>query len=224
MRQETLVRGLVDCCLALGWVPWVLVFDNMKTVTSGRDGANQPIWTPALLQLAAEFGFHPEACAPGMGNQKGAVERLINWVKTNFLVGRSFSDDTDLAAQLGDWLTYANTRPSSATGTPPTVLLADEAAKGGPLPASARDGDYGFVHPARVSPEALVAVLGNQYSVPIVHVGAPVTVRVHRDRVVIWRDTTRLAEHRRAADGVHARVVEPEHNSLLFAKKLQIRP
>src|SRR5206468_10169386 len=36
MRQETLLRGLVDCWLALGWVPWVLVFDNMKTVTSGR--------------------------------------------------------------------------------------------------------------------------------------------------------------------------------------------
>ncbi len=70
MRQETLFRGLIDCFLALGWVPWVLVFDNMKTVTSGRDGANQPVWTPALLQLAAEFGFHPEACAYGAGNQK----------------------------------------------------------------------------------------------------------------------------------------------------------
>jgi Mu transposase, C-terminal domain len=64
-----------------------------------------------------------------------------------------------------------------------------------------------------------VAVLGNQYSVPIVHVGAPVAVRVHRDRIAIWRDTTRLAEHRRAPDGVHQRVVEPEHYSLLFAKK-----
>jgi len=47
MRQETLFRGLVDCFLALDWVPWVLVFDNMKTVTSGRDSAGQPLWTPA---------------------------------------------------------------------------------------------------------------------------------------------------------------------------------
>lgn len=42
MRQETLMRGLVACFVALGWVPWVLVFDNMKTVTSGRDGVGQP--------------------------------------------------------------------------------------------------------------------------------------------------------------------------------------
>ena len=52
MRQETLFRGLVDCVLALGWVPWVLVFDNMKTVTSGRDSAGQATWTPALRQRA----------------------------------------------------------------------------------------------------------------------------------------------------------------------------
>ena len=37
MRQETLFRGLIDCSGALGFVPWVLVFDNMKTVTTGRD-------------------------------------------------------------------------------------------------------------------------------------------------------------------------------------------
>jgi len=73
MRQETLVRGLVDCFRALGWVPWVLVFDNMKTVTSGRDATGQPLWTPALLQLAGEFSFHPQACDPGAGNQKECV-------------------------------------------------------------------------------------------------------------------------------------------------------
>ena len=71
MRQETLLRGLVDCLLTLGWVPWVLVFDNMKTVTSGRDAQDQPIWTPALRQLAAEFDFYPQACDVGAANQKG---------------------------------------------------------------------------------------------------------------------------------------------------------
>ena len=32
MRQETLFRGVVDCFCALGWVPWVLVFDNISTI------------------------------------------------------------------------------------------------------------------------------------------------------------------------------------------------
>ena len=217
MRQETLFRGLVDCVLALGWVPWVLVFDNMKTVTTGRDAQQRPIWHPALLQLAAEFDFHPEACWPGAGNQKGSVESLVKWVKGNFLAGRVFADDADLGAQCGAWLTYANTRPSQATDVAPLARLVEEAAKGGSLPM--RAVDYGFAHPGQVSSGALVAVLGNSYSVPIAQVGAPVTVRVHRERIVIWRDAEWLAEHARAPDGAHRRVVDPAHFAPLFGRK-----
>jgi hypothetical protein len=217
MRQETLLRGLVDCFCALGWVPWVLVFDNMKVVTPGRDGANQPIWTPALLQLAREFGFHPEACAPRAANQKGSVESLVKFVKGNFLAGREFADDADLARQSADWRALVNARPSRATDVAPVERLAEEAAPGGPLPASA--ADYGFFRPARVGREALVWVEGNQYSVPVAHVGAPVGVRLHATRVVIWRDAERVAEHERAPDGAHRRVVEPAHFAPLFARK-----
>ena len=79
--------------------------------------------------------------------------------------------------------------------------------------------DYGFAHPGQVSSGALVAVLGNSYSVPIAQVGAPVTVRVHRERIVIWRDAEWLAEHARAPDGAHRRVVDPAHFAPLFGRK-----
>jgi transposase len=217
MRQETLVRGLVDCLGALGWVPWVLVFDNMKTVTTGRDAAGEPVWHPAFWQVAQEFGFHPEACAIGAGNQKGSVESLVKWVKGNFLAGRSFVDDTDLAQQAAEWVAEANQRPSSATGDPPVRRLAAEAQRGGPLPPTAHD--YGLLMASRVTRESLVPVEGNAYSVPLGHVGAPVTVRLHRERVLIWRDTVPLAEHRRAPAGAQRRVIEPAHFTALFARK-----
>jgi hypothetical protein len=217
MRQETLFRGLVDCLCALGWVPWVLVFDNMKTVTSGRGAGGEPIWTPALLQLAGEYGFHPQACDPGAGNQKGAVESLVKWVKTNLLPGRSFHDDRDLAEQTVRWQETVNRRPSAATNIPPCQRLAEEAAHGGALPATA--ADYGLYLPGLVSPEALVAVRGNRYSVPVQHVGAPVMVRLHAERVRLWRDQTLLADHRRAPDGTRQRVVDPRHFAPLFGRK-----
>jgi transposase len=217
MRQETLLRGLVDCCVALGWVPWVLVFDNMKTVTSGRDAQGQPLWTPALLQFAAEFGFHPQACSPGAGNQKGAVESLIKFVKGNFLSGRVFRDDADLARQQQAWQEHGNARPCQATGEAPKARLPQAAARGGSLPASATD--YGFLVPGHVSREALVAVAGNRYSVPVTQVGAPVTVRLHRERVRIWRQAECVADHRRAPDGAHQRVIDVTHFAPLFGRK-----
>jgi transposase len=217
MRQETLFRGLVDCLVALGCVPWVLVFDNMKTVTSGRDSADQPVWTPALLQLAGEFGFHPQACDPGAGNQKGSVESLVKWVKGSLLPGRSFADDADLQAQCREWQQQANARPSSATGVPPATRVPEEVAAGTALPATATD--YGVLLAGQVSPEALVAVRTNRYSVPIAHVGAPVTVRLHAQRVRIWRDTVCVADHPRAPDGARRRVVDPAHFAPLLARK-----
>jgi transposase len=218
MRQETLFRGLVACFNALGFVPWVLVFDNMKTVTTGRDDQQQPIWHRSLLQLAAEFDFHPEACWPASGNQKGSVESLVKFVKINFLAGRSFINDADLQAQCLEWQDADNTtRPSQATDVTPASRLVEEVAKGYPLPKTA--GDYGFGEPGRVSSGALVAMLGNSYSVPVEHVGAQVTVRIHRTRIVIWHDTERLAEHARAPDGAHRRVVNPAHFAPLFGRK-----
>jgi transposase len=217
MRQETLLRGLVDCFCALGFVPWVLTFDNRKTVTTGRDASNQPIWHPALLQLAAEFDFHPEACAVGRGNQKGSVESLVKWVKGNLLPGRSFADDPDLATQTKDWLQMANARPSDATGVPPDQRLVEEVAKGGALPVSAQD--YGFLQSTRVSAESLIAVCGNGYSVPVAHVGTTLTVRLHRDRIVVFAGPSQVAVHPRAPDGAGERTVDPAHFEPLFARK-----
>ena len=217
MRQETLIRGLTDCLVELGWVPWVLVFDNMKTVTSGRDSSGRPLWTPTLLAVAGDYVFCPQACDPGAPEQKGAVEALVKWVKGNFLPGRTFADDADLQEQATAWCQQANTRVSDATGEPPRTRLPREAAAGGALPVGAHD--YALPVPGQVSPEALVAVRGNRYSVPVAHVGAPVTLRLHRDRVRIWRDQLCLADHPRVRDGGRQRIIDPEHFAPLFARK-----
>src|SRR6185437_1671506 len=67
--------------------------------------------------------------------------------------------------------------------------------------------------------EALVHVEGNQYSVPTAHVGAPVTIRLHRERVRLWRDAVPLADHPRAPAGAHQRVIDPAHLAPVLAAK-----
>jgi hypothetical protein len=136
----------------------VVVTDNMKTAVLGRNAQHEPVWNPAYQKLAVEFKFHPEACAPASGNQKGAVENLVKYVKSNFIAGRTFYDDADLAEQCTQWLSHVNTdRLSDATGQEPEMRLVEEQAQFGALPATAQD--YGFFDCVVVSREGLVAIL-----------------------------------------------------------------
>lgn len=221
MREETLLRCLIACFVQLGGVPWVVTSDNMKTITLGRDSANQPIWHPAFQQCALEFGFHPAVCTPMAANQKGAVENLVKFVKGNFLAGRIFYDDAELEHERADWISHVNdVRPSDATEQIPRRLLADEQPKFGPLPSVAHD--YGFFDSVTVSRESMVALATNRYSVPVQFVGFALTARIYATRIALFHGPTLVASHPRQF-GRNARVVIPEHFELVFARKPRAR-
>jgi transposase len=217
MREETLLRCLIACFTQIDGVPWAVVTDNMKTAVLGRDEGNQPVWNPAYQKLAVEFKFHPDVCAPASGNQKGAVENLVKYVKGNFLPGRTFYDETDLAEQCTQWLRSVNTeRPSDATGKIPAVLLAEEQPKFGPLPACA--ADYGFFDCVVVSREGLVAIETNRYSVPAHLIGRALTARIHASRIELFAAHERVATHVRLP-AQHARVIDPAHFEAAFESR-----
>ncbi len=217
MREETLLRCLIGCFQTIGGVPWVVVTDNMKTAVLGRNAQQEPVWNPAYQKLAVEFKFHPEACAPASGNQKGAVENLVKYVKGNFIAGRTFHDDMDLAEQCTGWLHHVNTeRPSDATGQEPVILLGEEQSKFGALPATAQD--YGFFDCVVVSREGLVAIETNRYSVPAHLIGRALTARIHATRIELFADRELVATHVRSREQ-HARIITPAHFEAAFSTK-----
>ena len=221
MREETLLRCLIAAFIAIDGVPWVVTSDNMKTITLGRDERNQPIWHPAFQHCAAEFGFLPAVCTPAAPEQKGAVENLVKFVKGNFLVGRSFYDDADLAHECASWLQYGNAvRPSDATEQPPAQLLRDEQPHFGALPAVAQD--YGFCESVKVSRESLVTLATNRYSVPAHLVGCALIARLFATRIELFHGAERVALHPRQFTR-NARVIVPEHFEPVFAHKPRAR-
>src|SRR5713101_706100 len=221
MREETLLRCLIGCFQTIGGVPWVVVTDNMKTAVLGRNAQHEPVWNPAYQKLAVEFKFHPEACAPMSGNQKGAVENLVNYVKGNFIAGRTFYDDRDLVEQCTQWLSHVNTeRPSDATGQEPVILLGEEQPKFGALPATAQD--YGFFDCVVVSREGLVAIETNRYSVPAHLIGRALTARIHATRSELFAVRELVATHVRSREQ-HARIVNPAHFEAAFSTKPRAR-
>ena len=221
MRSETLLRCVIACCVALEGVPWVVTTDNMKTVTLGRDAQHQPILHPAFQKLAVEFGFHPDVCTPAAGNQKGAVESLVKFVKGNFLAGRTFYDDEDLAQECAGWLTRVNEqRASDATEQLPISLLAQERPHFKPLPTAAHD--YGVFDTVLVNRESVVTIATNRYSVPAHLVGFALTARLHTHHIALFHGLEQVARHARSYQR-GARIVVPEHYEAVFAQKPRAR-
>jgi len=142
-------------------------------------------------------------------------------VKGNFIAGRSFHDDVDLAEQCTAWLQRVNTeRPSDATGQPPLTLLVEEQAKFSVLPLTAQD--YGFFDCVVVSREGVVAIETNRYSVPAHLMGRAVTARIHTTRIEVFADHELVATHVRSREQ-YARIVNPAHFEAAFSTKPRAR-
>lgn len=223
MKLEVVIRSLLEACEYFGGVPWVFVFDNMKTVTLGRDEHNRPIWQPVFAKFAEELDFKAEACDRGCPNQKGSVENLVGWVKSNFLKGRSFRDDDDLAKQNKAWLDFANdSRRSRAHGEIPSVLLAEEQSVFTPLNETAEGyGLFSLVTPDR---EGRVYLAGKRYQAPIGYAGKPLSMRVRKSQVEFY-DTDRLvATYPRCSDGQQPDILfEPEYLEPLLLQRPRAR-
>ena len=57
-----------------------------------------------FLRFAHHWQFRVRACRPYRAKTKGKVERVIRYVRDNFVYGREFLGDDDLDAQLSMWL------------------------------------------------------------------------------------------------------------------------
>jgi transposase len=220
MEIETLIRGLLRVFERIGGVPWVLTFDNMKTVTTGRDVEGQPIWTPAFIKVATEIGFHPEVCALGAANQKGSVENLVGFVKSNFLPERTFVDDADLLRQQEAWLDRVNGEVSQAHQARPSDLLLQERGAFGPLTTTA--ADYGILHLLKATPESVVHLDTNRYSVPVAYIGQTLVVRASAGHIRVFADQCCIAEHRRCYLR-HKRIRTREHYEEVLRRKPRAR-
>lgn len=216
MKFETVVRSLIRCFIKLGGVPWQLVFDNMKTVTSGRDDQNRPIWNDRFKAFATEFDFSPIACSPRAGNQKGSVENLVKFVKSNFLSARRFHDDEDLKRECEQWLSRVNGQDSQAHRQKPVEVLAQEQEEFLPLPANARN--YGFAHLLKVTPESMVQFQTVRYSVPTKYVGQTLVARIHEDRIRLYDADKLVADHARCFEKHKRRRLRDHYKSLFKSK------
>ena len=106
-KQENLFIGMLHAFRYMG-VPQHVLTDNMKSVVNGRDLEGHPVWNKDYEAFMAAVGFQTKLCKPRHPFTKGKVERLIYFVKDNFLAGRTFWNVTDLNEAALEWCNEQN--------------------------------------------------------------------------------------------------------------------
>ena len=191
MNLATLIECHQHAFAQFGGWPEEILYDNMKQVRVGPGRLNE-----AFLDFARHHGFTPKTHRPYRPRTKGKVEWAIEYVKDNFLLGRTFTDLDDLNTQVRVWLAdTANVRTHATTGQRPIDLLAQET-----LTPLASVAAYQFLDPVRRTAnfESMVHFRGSRYSVPPTFAGKPVEVAAAGGQIVVRVGDMVVAEHREA--------------------------
>jgi transposase len=145
---ESLLRGHVNAFTEWGAVPRTVIYDNLRSVVLERHG-DAVHFHPRLLELCAHYHFAPRPCRPARGNEKGRVERAIQYIRHSFFAARSFSNLEDLNLKARAWRDeIAHQRPWPGDDS---RTVADAWAEEQPrlLPAPAHPFECDLVKPIR---------------------------------------------------------------------------
>ncbi|WAP70896.1 IS21 family transposase [Jiella pelagia] len=225
---EAFLDGHVSAFDFFGKVPLSILYDNTTLAVAKICGDGRRERNRAFTELQSHYLFADRFGRPGKGNDKGKVEGLVKYVRSNFMtpIPHAASFD-DLNAMLAE---RCRRRQGERAGrhneTIGERLVADLAAFKD-LPATPLEPCEKRI--ARVSSTSLVRYRCNDYSVPTTYGFRDVLVKAFVDEVVILCGGEEIARHRRdyrtgtfVFDPLHyLALIETKPNALDQAAPLQ---
>jgi len=192
-------------------VPPECLYDNMSTAVKAVSKGKMRALTDGFLALRRRF------CNVGRPNEKGVVERLVGYVRRNFLVpiprlASWEALNAHLLAQCRRRLTQ------TAAGQTQTIGERLEEERGRFLPLPGVTFDACRVEERKVTSLSLVHFQGNSYSVPVAYAYRSVTVKAYVDRLTICQRGEVIARHPRSY-GNGEYVFDPVHYLPLLQRK-----
>lgn len=214
---ENFLRGHVHAFQDWGGVPRTILSDNLRSAVLERRGDTIQ-FHPRLLELCAHYHFLVRPCQVGRGNEKGRVERAIQFVRGSFFAARPFTTLDDFNRQARQWrddVAHRRPWPGDDSQTVQQVFE-EEKPRLMPMPLHPFDTDRmvtihsGKTHYLRFDL--------NDYSIPPDVVGHPLTLIASDKTIRILDGTKEIAQHARSWDR-HALVIDPEHQEAILAEK-----
>ena len=173
-----------------------MVYDNMRVAVKRFVGITSKEPTTALTELSIYYGFRYRFCNICSGNEKGHVERSVEFIRRKVFSGPD-CDKFDTLADANKYLLRECMRLNNLqiyNGTVPVAGFEEE--KQYLLPAMPRFESC-IKSTGRVDKYSTVMVAHNHYSVPDTLVGKEVQIRLYTDKLVIYHDDSIVARHDR---------------------------
>lgn len=186
-KQENLFIGMIHAFRYMG-VPQYILTDNMKSVVTKRDVDGHPIWQRDYEEFMRTVGFQTKLCKPRHPFTKGKVERLVRFVKDNFLAGRSFLDITDLNQSALEWCNRQNALYHRAIDGVPQELHESGCCKR-VTQLKETETIHLYLCPLRkISFDGFVNYEGRRFGVPYSYTGSIVRVKREENWLYIYSD------------------------------------
>ncbi len=193
---EVMWEGHIRAFCFFGGVPCRITYDNDSTLVAGVLGPRERKLTDGFLQLVSHYLFDHHFCLVRRANEKGVVESMVRYTRSNYLVPvpevRSFDElNAHLESRCKDELE----RTLRGKQMTKAELLREDRAAFRPLP----DTPFPACRQRSTAVDSLSLVRfdKNQYSVPVDYAHHTVVVKGYTDRVDICHLKERIASHQR---------------------------
>jgi transposase len=217
---ESFLRGHVEAFTFFHGVVRNVLYDNLRSAVLERRG-DAIRFHPRLLELCSHYHFAPRPVTPGRGNEKGRVERQIQYLRTSFFAARSFRDIEDLNAQFRTWREEV-AHERRVPGERFSVAEALEREREALLPLPEHPFETDLVRAVRSSKTPYLRFDRNLYSIPHELVRKPLTLVASPDTVRILDGGREVARHERCW-GSEECVEDPAHVEALVRFKRNAR-
>ncbi len=193
-----------------------MVYDNMRVAVAKFIGPTEKEPTQALLQLRGHYQFTHRFCNAYRGNEKGHVERSVEYIRRKaFGIKSRFNNQQQAHEWLMTSLSKINNSKQKTTGKTASELFAEEAKVLPPAPSKLACSEQIQL---RVDKYATICYRTNRYSVPDHLVGQFIDAKISSHQFQAYDNNELLATHQRSYKK-HQWIIKIEHYLDTFKHK-----
>ena len=217
-RQQAFFDGIMKGFAFYGGIFPTLIFDNLTSAVKKVLIGKKQIEQESFAKFRAYHNFNSRFCNLGQGHEKGGVEGLVGYSRRNFLVPVPETDSLETLNErlLQECLDYGN---HCIAGQQQTVNELFEQEREFLIPVPCIPFSNIQVFDRKADKYATVIIDKNRYSVPIKYSGWKLRIIGYFDRVEIFYQNRKIAEHQRLY-GNNKWQLNPDH----YLELLQERP